>query len=191
MGIGEMNLNIGGAVFRLPDLATTPAGTSVYAVGSRALRWVFNDGGRSTYFVGSAGDCVTRAIAIGAGLDYRAVYDDLAERMAGLAPVAGRPNRGKRSARNGIPRAVYVNYLARLGWDWHPTMTIGSGCRVHLAVDEVPMSGRVIVRLSRHLTTVVDGVVHDTHDPGRNGTRCCYGYWTAPDGPLLTKPRGL
>jgi hypothetical protein len=31
---------------------------------------------------------------------------------------------------------------------------------------------------------VIDGVVHDTHDPRRGGTRCVYGYYQkkTPDG---------
>jgi hypothetical protein len=56
-------------------------------------------------------------------------------------------------------------------------MQIGSGCRVHLRADELT-PGRLVVQLSRHLTAVIDGVVHDTHDPSRNGTRCVYGYWS-------------
>lgn len=181
MGIGDGGvLDIGGGYEWRPGRVILEPFEGVVGARPRALPWVFDDGGRSTHFVGSAGDCVTRAIAVAARLDYRKVYDDLADRMAGLAPVPGRPNRGKKSARNGIPRLVYVAYLARLGWDWHPTMTIGSGCHVHLAADEVPMVGRVIVRLSKHLTCVIDGVVHDTHDPGRAGTRCVYGFWTAP-----------
>jgi hypothetical protein len=24
---------------------------------------------------------------------------------------------------------------------------------------------------------VIDGVIHDTFDPSRGGTRCVYGYW--------------
>lgn len=146
-----------------------------------ALPWIFDDGGRSTYSVGSAGDCVTRAIVVATGLDYREVYDDLAERMGRLNPTAKRPNRGKRSARDGIPRSVYSRYLDWLGWEWHPAMTIGSGCQHHLAVGEVPMVGPVIVRVSKHLTAVVDGIVHDTHDPGRCGTRCVYGWFASPD----------
>lgn len=27
-----------------------------------------------------------------------------------------------------------------------------------------------------------DGVIRDTHDPSRDGTRCVYGYWTAEPG---------
>lgn len=58
-----------------------------------------------------------------------------------------------------------------------PTMAIGSGCKVHLRADELP-TGRLVVSVSKHLVAVVDGVVHDTHDPRRGGTRCVYGYWT-------------
>jgi len=32
--------------------------------------------------------------------------------------------------------------------------------------------------LSRHLTTVIDGVIYDTYDPSREGTRCVYGYYS-------------
>jgi hypothetical protein len=55
-------------------------------------------------------------------------------------------------------------------------MGIGTGCRVHLRAGELP-GGRIITRLTGHLAAVIDGVVHDTEDPGRAGTRCVYGYW--------------
>ena len=58
-------------------------------------------------------------------------------------------------------------------------MAIGQGCTVHLRADELP-AGRLVVRLSRHVCAVVDGTVHDNHDPRRNGTRCVYGYWRFP-----------
>lgn len=61
-------------------------------------------------------------------------------------------------------------YLERLGWTWHPTMGIGTGCQVHLLADELP-AGRLIVSCSRHITAVIDGVIHDTFDPSREGTR--------------------
>jgi len=130
---------------------------------------VITDGGRANAgFRGDAGDCVTRAIAIALERPYGQVYSDLADDAAAL----GKP----RSARNGIPRKVYEPYLAELGWEWVPTMSIGSGCRVHLRADELP-GGRIICRLSKHLCAVVDGVVHDTFDPSRDGTRCVYGYF--------------
>ena len=55
-------------------------------------------------------------------------------------------------------------------------MKIGSGCKVHLSDDELP-PGRLVVMLSRHAAAVIDGVLHDTHDSSRGGSRCVYGYW--------------
>ena len=55
-------------------------------------------------------------------------------------------------------------------------MQVGSGCRVHLRTEELP-KGRLVVRLSRHLTAVIDGVIHDIYNPDRRGIRCVYGYF--------------
>ena len=38
----------------------------------------------------------------------------------------------------------------------------------------------LIVSCSKHITVVKDGVLHDTYDCSRRGTRCVYGYWTKP-----------
>lgn len=65
-------------------------------------------------------------------------------------------------------------------------MFIGVGCRVHLQADELP-SGRLIVSLSKHVTAIINGVVHDTHDPSRGGNRCVYGYWQWPTDVKLAK----
>jgi len=133
--------------------------------------FIHDDGGRATAgFKGETGDCVTRAIAIATNTPYRDAYDALNRRTKDLS-VRG-------SARTGVYRKAYDAYLRDLGWTWTPTMHIGSGCRVHLRPDELP-SGRLIVRLTRHLAAVVDGVLHDTHDCSRDGTRCVYGYWQA------------
>ncbi len=84
----------------------------------------------------------------------------------------GRPS----SARNGMVRPLIRRFMKELGWDWFPTMSIGSGTTVHLCAEELPPS-RLVVSCSKHLTAVIDGVIHDTHDPSRLGTRCVYGYW--------------
>jgi hypothetical protein len=132
-----------------------------------------NDGGReSAGYKGQAGDCVTRAIAIATGKSYKEIYDDLAKMNKDL--------RGKKSARNGINKKIYDWYLKSLGWEWKPTMLIGQGCKVHLRADELP-EGKLIVRLSKHLVTVVDGVIHDTYDCSRRGKRCVYGYYYKPE----------
>lgn len=137
------------------------------------------DGGRAAAgYHGSADDCVVRAIAIATERPYQEVYDSLNSLARGMRQT--RKVRGS-SSRTGINRVVYDRYLSALGWRFVPTMKIGSGCRVHLRADELP-AGRLIVRLSRHLTAVIDGVIHDTDDCSRRdaqglGTRCVYGFY--------------
>jgi hypothetical protein len=141
------------------------------------IEWVADDGGRAAAgFRGTAGDCVTRAIAIAAGMDYREVYDDLNSRVRDRAKR--RKNEG---ARTGIHKDITRATIADLGWHWTPTMGIGTGTTVHVRAEELP-AGRVIVQMSKHVAAVIDGVLHDTHDSSRDGTRCVYGYWTPGDG---------
>lgn len=146
------------------------------------LRFVFDDGGRTEAgFKGHAGDCVTRAIAIATGSDYRWVYDELGAGMEGEHTNRGSKPSG-RTARNGVFKSVYQPFLEReLGWVWTPTMRFGSGCTVHLRAGEVPMDRPIITRITRHLTAVMYGRMHDIYDPSRNGTRCVYGYWQSAD----------
>ncbi len=147
------------------------------------MQYVPDDGGRAAAgYRGAAGDCVVRAIAIATEQPYQAVYDAL--QQSSHAHMLERRDRAARameragtSPRNGTYRVVYDLYLATLGWVFHPTMSIGSGCKVHMRADELP-PGRIIVRMSRHLAAVVDGVLHDTHDCTRGGSRCVYGYYS-------------
>jgi len=142
------------------------------------MTFVCNDGGRAAAgFHGRAGDCVVRAIAIATGKPYREVYDAL-NALAATEKI-GKRKKKKSNSRSGVYRQTYSRYLRSLGWRWTPTMSIGSGCKVHLRACELPRS-TLIVRLSRHLTAVIDGELHDTHDCSRGGTRCVYGYFVQP-----------
>jgi hypothetical protein len=139
--------------------------------------WQYNDGGRKAAgFKGQTGDCVTRAIAIATGSPYKYVYDEINYLIS--MDVDASPKAG---ARTGVPRSVYQPYLEDRGFVWCPTMKIGSGTTVHLRADELP-SGMLIARVSKHLCAVEDGVVLDTYDPSRGGTRAVYGYFKL--GPL-------
>lgn len=141
-------------------------------------RFVYDDGGREKYFYAkNVGDCVTRAIAIATEQDYQVVYDALNE----LAQFErrGKRKRGISSARNGVYKRTEHQYLDTLGWQWTPTMQIGSGCKVHLRAEELP-KGRIIAQVSKHLVAVIDGVIHDLSDCSRDGTRCVYGYYSKP-----------
>lgn len=146
--------------------------------GRQPLPFVRDDGGRAAAgFRGHARDCTCRAIAIAMQRPYREVYDELTRR----AKSARRRRNGRThgSARTGVSTAIINAYFADAGWIFVPTMTIGSGCRVHLAAGELP-AGRLVARVSGHLAAVIDGTLHDTYDSGRGGTRCVYGYWCAP-----------
>jgi hypothetical protein len=140
------------------------------------MKYIYNDGGRKIAgYKGGASDCVVRAIAIVTEIPYQKIYDDLFELNK---KSRCRYNlRGKISPREGATTTITIRkYLTSLGWKWIPTMAIGSGCKVHLKNEELP-KGRIITRLSKHLTAVIDGVINDTHDPSRDGTRCVYGYY--------------
>ena len=143
------------------------------------MRYVYSDGGRSKYFKGTAGDCVTRAICNATGLDYKEVYDTLFKMIKAKPSKKASGSKGT-TPRNGVPIKIIHSYLEQqLGWVWHPTMEIGQGCRVHLAARELP-AGTLIVQVSGHITCVKDGVLYDSYDCTRGGNRCVYGYWTKP-----------
>ena len=133
------------------------------------MRWVYDDGGRSKYYKGHTGDCVTRAIAIATGKDYKEIYD--------LVNSYSKNDESASSARTGVKPDLVYKIMSDLGWKWVPTMIFGRGCQLHVKEDELPKDKTMILRLSKHLTTVVNGVIHDTYDCSRNSTRCVYGYF--------------
>ena len=129
------------------------------------LQFVENDGGRSVYFNGtSVGDCVTRAVAIATGKDYKQVYDEIAK-IVGYTP------------RNGLKHSDTKKVMKHFGGYWNPRMKIGSGCTTHLNADDLPVHGRLVCNVSKHVCAVIHGVLNDTYDCSRDGTRCVYGYW--------------
>lgn len=139
------------------------------------MRYTWDDGGRSAAgFQGAANDCVCRSVAIATGLPYAEVYRLINELAA--AERTGRRKKGKSSARAGVYTRTVRRLMKSLGWTWVPTMQVGSGCKVHLRDGELP-NGRIVVSVSKHITAVIDGVIHDTYDPSRDGNRCVYGYW--------------
>lgn len=171
------------------------------------MKHIYNDGGRAAAgYTGKCGDCVVRAVAIATEQPYEQVYQALADVNAS---TRGRSKTaGIKTARYGIiVRGVaFKRYMAALGWTFTATMGIGTGCTVHLNAAELP-AGRLIVSVSKHYCAVIDGVIHDTHNPSERGTtiypphtpaeqmpkgvrwlengngwayspeRCVYGYW--------------
>ena len=156
------------------------------------MEFIFNDGGRAAAgYKGHTGDCVARAIAIASGLPYQEVYDTLASGNKTQRQGKSRSAKnGKKTAAHGInvTRKWFKDQMKAWGFEWIPTMGIGTVCKVHLADGELPM-GRLVVSVSRHYTAVIDGVIHDTYSPTRtthyyennqlvrSSERCVYGYW--------------
>lgn len=146
------------------------------------MDFVFHDGGRAAAgYKGLTGDCVTRSIAIATGKTYQEVYDAL-NRLAMMERL-GKRKRKRSNSRTGVFRPTYQRYLESLGWHWTSAMKIGSGCQVHLRAAELPQ-GPLLVKVSRHLTAVIDGVIYDTRDCSGGGTRCVYGHFSLGDQPV-------
>jgi hypothetical protein len=144
--------------------------------------YVYSDGGRKAagFPDNKRSDCVVRAIAIATGIAYAEVYKAIgegqeAQRSSRRLPRGSRrgwaPDQGV-----AVRRKWFAEYMTSLGWEFIATMRIGSGCRVHLRADELP-SEPIICSVSRHYVAVINGVIHDTGNPDRDGTRCVYGYW--------------
>lgn len=127
------------------------------------MNFTYNDGGRSKYFKGKSGDCVTRAIAIVLEKDYKEVYDKC-KKYLGYSP------------RNGVKKKDTRKLMEQFGFNWYSLMGIGTGCTTHLRKEELP-KGRIVCKCTSHLVACIDGEVNDTHDSTRGGNRCVYGYW--------------
>lgn len=114
-----------------------------------------NHGGRDQYVEikhrkDLVNDCSIRATAIFLDLPYHEVRDDLFE-------IA--------KERFNMPNAdaVVYEYLERKGFKWNST--IYKSGKKKFRVGEFPVNtGRVMIRVSKHWTTIVDQVVHDTWD---------------------------
>lgn len=139
------------------------------------MEFIYNDGGRANYFKGkNVGDCVVRAICNATGKDYKEVYDAI--NALSKNERTGTRKKDKSSSRDGVYKSTYKKYLESIGWKWISCMGIGTGCTTHLSSKELP-NGILIVQVTKHLTCIKNGILYDTYDCSREGTRCVYGYW--------------
>ena len=143
-------------------------------------KYEYNDGGREAAgFKGSAGDCAVRALSIVTGREYNEVYKTVGEFCKLEKPSKSR--RGISSPRKGVHRVTFDKIAEHYGLEWVGIMKVGQGVTVHVKADELPR-GRMVLNLSRHFAAYCDGVVYDTHNPSRGGSRAVYGYWIAKGG---------
>jgi len=138
-------------------------------------KFVYSDGGRKDAgFKGKAGDCAVRAICNATGKDYQEVYNKI-NLLAKDERITKR-KRSRSSSREGVYKETVDKYLKSIGWKWITCMRIGQGIKVHVREGELP-KGNSILRLSKHFSCSKDGVLYDTYDCSRDGTRGVYGYW--------------
>lgn len=109
---------------------------------------------------------------------YKEVYD-LINKYAKNERITKR-NPKRSNARTGCRKETAQKILEHYGFTWVATMHIGQGCTVHLRENELP-KGRIVCNLSGHFAAVIDGVLHDTYDCTRDGSRCVYGYYINTD----------
>ena len=108
-------------------------------------------------------------VAVNYVIDHKDDFDNIQNNMISLDEVY------KSNARTGVSKELSYKILQDLGYKWIAKMKFGQGCKTHLKAGELPSKGTFIVSLSKHLTVIKDGVIHDIYDPSRNGTRCVYG----------------
>jgi hypothetical protein len=122
---------------------------------------------------GQNNDCVVRSISIASGRPYAQVYEEITACIqAGGFPqdrAHARKNPATHILVKGVSGIIWIPYITKApgGWD---AVTPARG-RTMFRPENLPAEGPVLVLLSGHLTVVVDGVLHDTHDCMKSGRR--------------------
>lgn len=135
-----------------------------------AYPYMKTDGGRSqSKRPKQRNDCTVIALAVSASLTYDAAYDIVASRGRKCAEGYWFPF-GFKTIRSGPMPEAGVRF------DWISYPAVKYDRREH--IDSFARShkkGVFVLRLSKHVCAVVDGVVHDTHRT--YDERCVYGAW--------------
>ena len=123
----------------------------------------YNDGGKKEAGFKSDQDCGIRAVAIACELSYN-------EARSILKQAAKNGKMGSRQISKGIYKEDMSFALRGLGWTWMPAPKLeGRKARYK----DLP-KGRVIARMAKHYSAVIDGEIHDTWDCSE---KMVYGYW--------------
>lgn len=131
----------------------------------RRFEFKYADGGRlAAGFKGDSGDCGLRSICNALDLDYSTTRKEFMALKGG-------------SVFKGVYKSEMDRFLAEKGWSWKVTCSPQIKSRTKLNADDLPATGTYILRLSKHFTCLRDGIILDTHNPDRDGSRMVYGYW--------------
>jgi hypothetical protein len=143
------------------------------------FRFKQDDGGRAqSRRPRQKNDCTVRALAVTLGIEYDFAYEVLAS--FGRKSGAGFPFKTHAAA-------IFANCSADATWTAFQAvkgerrLTLPAFCARYPA-------GRYIVSMAKHITVVVDGVVHDDFQPGEE--RCVYGAWRVQPAPAKVLAEG-
>lgn len=115
------------------------------------LKFNYDDGGRSKYFKGHAGDCVVRAFAIASKTDYKAVYD--------YAKSFKLASEKSFSPRDGVS-SLKIDYIASM-FGFEP-IEIDEDSLFQIQVQL--QNFKIILASEDHLRAMINGVINDTHN---------------------------
>lgn len=123
------------------------------------MKFQYSDGGRSIYFSGVVGDCVTRAFSIALGKSYLEVYQ-LVNRYSQLERIDMKikSNRIKQKDISSACGGVYPWTIKKLA--------------LHFGLKFNPKTGKIknlkgrnyLLLLHEHMTCIRNGIMFDTHD---------------------------
>lgn len=145
------------------------------------MLFIKSDGGRAAAgYKGSARDCGVRAAALVTGADYRDTYAALFDRQRAFKAASKKKCVINRSAspRNGVWHMVMHQHMADAGAQWIALAEIGGDVvRVRDVSERWPV-GRIMIRLARHYSAIIDGVNYDTWE--QHPEKRVYGAWLMP-----------
>ena len=123
------------------------------------MKFQYSDGGRSLYFSGIVGDCVTRAFSLGLDKSYLEIYE-LVNKISQLEledikkKGIGKKKQDISSASSG----VYQKTIRRIGDHF------GLKYKKKLGMVNKLKGRNYLLVLAEHMTCIRDGIILDTHD---------------------------
>lgn len=128
------------------------------------IKFIGYDGNRVKYFNNApVDDCVARSISIALEMDYKAVHDEITNRMP-----------KNKNADMGVRNTLHKKYLSELGWKYK---RIRKHDNKMYKINELPKDKKLIVHLAKHLTVLDCGSIVDTWDCSKEGKAIVYGYY--------------
>lgn len=138
-----------------PTPASAPKKRSNRITGARMgfPGYIFNDGGRKALgLYNLEGDCVVRAISIAFKRHYRDVYQEL-QKMQNRWDAD--QTWGRSIRKGGVWDQVYEKYMSDNGWE---------RARNAGRTDNLPLHGRYILEINKHLMALINGNIQDDLD---------------------------